>query len=77
MTSRTHQRGGVRIYRIAEIIIDNIEDYKFPFRESKDKSERSLENIGVNYKHMFDNKTEDNTPILEELDSTINNDPTL
>ena len=26
---------------------------------------------------MFDNKTEDNTPILKELGSTINNEPTL
>ena len=29
-----------------------------------------------NYTHMFDNKTEDNTPILKELDSTINKEPT-
>ena len=26
---------------------------------------------------MFDNKTEDNTPILKELDSAINKEPTL
>ena len=26
---------------------------------------------------MFDNKTEDNTPTLKELDSTINHEPTL
>ena len=58
---RNHQQGGVRICRIAEIIIDKAEDYKFPLRESKDKNERSLENAEINYVHMFDNKTEDNT----------------
>ena len=63
--------GGVRICRIAAIITDKAEDYKFPLRESKDRSERSLENAEINYTHMFDNKTEDNTPILKELDSTI------
>ena len=63
--------GGVRICRIAEIITDKAEDYKFPLRESKDRRERSLENAEVNYTHMFDNETEDNTPILKELDSTI------
>ena len=68
---------GVRICRIAEIIIDKAEDYKSPLRESKDKNERSLENTGMNYTHMFDNKTEDNTPILKELDSTIAQEPTL
>ena len=69
--------GGVRICRIAEIIIDKAEDCKFPLRESKDKSERSLENAEINYTHMFDNKAEDNTPILKELDSSINKEPTL
>ena len=68
---RNHQRGGVRICRIAEIIIDKAEDYKFPLRESKDTSERSLENTEINYAHMFDNKSEDSMPILKELDSTI------
>ena len=74
---RHHQRGGVRICRIAEIIIDKAEDYKFPLRESKNKSERSLENTEINYTHMFDCKIEDNTPILKELDSTITQEPTL
>ena len=69
--------GGVRICRIAEIIIDKAEDYNFPLRESKDKSERSLENAEINYTHMSDNKIEDNTPILKELDSTMNKEPTL
>ena len=69
--------GGFRICRIAEIIIDKAEYYKFPLRESKDKGERSLENIEINYTHMFDNKTEDNTPILKELGPTINKEPTL
>ena len=57
--------GGVRIRRIAEVITDKAEDCKFLLRESKNKSERSLESTA-------DNKTEDNTPILKELDSTIN-----
>ena len=74
---RHHQRGGVRICRIAEIIIDKAEDYKFPLRESKNKSERSLENTEINYTHMFDCKIEDNTPILKELDSTITQEPIL
>ena len=77
MTSRNHQRGGVRICRIAEIITDRAEHYEFPLRESKNRRERSLENAEINYTHMFDNKTEDNTPILKELDSTINKEPTL
>ena len=66
--------GGIRI---AELITDKTEDYKFPLRESRDKSERSFENIDINYTHMFDNKTEDNKPALKELGSTINNEPTL
>ena len=37
----------------------------------------SLENLGINYTHMFDNRTEDNTLILKERDSIINNEPTL
>ena len=76
MTSRIRQRG-VRIYRIAELIDDKAEDYKFPLRGSKDKSGRSLENIDINYTHMFDDKTEDNKPILGELDSTLNSEPAL
>ena len=56
--------------RIAEIITDKAEDYKFPLRESKDRRECSLENAEINY------NTEDNTPILKELDSTINKEPT-
>ena len=75
--SGTHQREGVRICRIAAIIIDKAEDYRFPLRESKDKSERSLENTEIKHTHMFDNKIEDNTPILEELGSTIDKEPTL
>ena len=47
--------------------------YRFPLRESKDKSESSFENTEVSYTHMI----EDNTPISKELDSTINKEPTL
>ena len=75
MSSRVHQRGRVQICRVAELITDKAEDHKFPLRESKDKSERSLENIDINYTHMFGDKTEDNKPILSELDSTNNNEP--
>ena len=64
---RNHQRGGVRICRVAEIIIDKAENYKFPLRDHKDKNERSLENAEINYTHMFDDKTEDNTPIVKNL----------
>ena len=77
LISRNHQGGGVQICRIAEIIIDKAEDYRFPLRESKDKSERPLENTEINYTHMFDNRIEDNTPILKELDSTITKEPAL
>ena len=69
--------GGVRICCIAEITTDKAEGYKVPLRESKDRRERSFENAEFNYTHMFDNRTEDNTPILKELDSTINKEPTL
>ena len=77
LTLRNRQRGGVRICRTAEIIIDKAEDYKFPLRDNKDKNERSLENAETNYTHMFDDKTEDNTPIIKELDSTITQEPTF
>ena len=77
MTLRNHQRGGVRICRIAEIIIGKAENYKFLLRGNKDKNERSLENTKINYTHMFDDKTEDNTPILKELGSIITQEPTL
>ena len=59
------------------MITDKAGDYKFPLRETKDKSERSLENIGINYIHMFDTKTEDDTLVLNELDSVLVTEPTL
>ena len=51
--------------------------YRFPFREYKDKAERSLENTEMNYTHMFDDKIEDNTPILNELNTIVTQEPTL
>ena len=51
--------------------------YRFPLREYKDKAERSLENTEINYTHMFDDKTEDNTPILKELNTIATQAPTL
>ena len=69
--------GGVRVCRIVELINDKAGDCKFPLRESKDKSERSLENVDINYTHMFNDKTEDNKPVLSEFASTLNSEPTL
>ena len=40
-------------------------------------SERSFENADNHYTHICDDKTEDNKPILSELDSTLNSEPTL
>ena len=40
-------------------------------------SERSLGNVDINYIHMLDDKIEYNKPILSELDSTLNSEPTL
>ena len=52
-------------------------EYKIPLREAKDKSERSLENVGIHYTHMLVNKNKDDNPILGELDSATNIEPTL
>ena len=69
-------RGGVRICRNAEFN-DQASGYKTSFLEAKDESERSLENVGINYTHMFDQKDEDNNPVLSEFDSVPNIEPTL
>ena len=48
---RSPPTGGVRVCRVAEIIVDKAEKYRFPLREYKDKAERSLENTEINYTH--------------------------
>ena len=36
-----------------------------------------MENTEINYTHMFDDKIEDNTPILNELNTIVTQEPTL
>ena len=77
--------GGVRVCRISEVIIDKVSPFRFPLRESKDRDERSLdviESADINYTHMYDNKQGTNNEmdealLLNALDATINQDPTL
>ena len=85
LTTLSPPPGGVRVCRISEVIIDKASPFRFPLRESKDRDERSLdviEHADVNYTHMYDNKQGTNTEVdeaqlLEALDATINQDPTL
>ena len=68
---------GVRICRIAELTNGKASESKFLLRETKDKSGRSLEHVDINCTHMFNNKDENNNPVLSELGSVLNIEPTL